>query len=978
MVHLIASLAVSASFPPTSACDALASHPDLLVAVSRAQRTIRSESGNFVGEQPGRFQFSATSSGRLSVDDLSIRTVAFGNGPQSMLAQEPLARVGQDESGQSKLSFDRPGISEWYINEAQGLHHWFKVDKKLGNGNLWIKLATSGAVAQQTGPESIQFKTSEKTLSYSGLKVWDASGKRLAASMELRGTEIVLGVDDENAVYPVTIDPIWEEEAGLSASDESRDSNFGTAVAISENTAVVGAIFADPAGVTNAGQAYVFTRTGFTWTQRAILSASDKASNGRFGSSVGISGDTIVVGSNYASPGGVSSAGQAYVFQGSGATWTQRAILTSDVPLEKGRFGCSVAASGDTVVIGENFADAGGVKAAGKAHVFTRSGGTWSRQAVLTASTKYVSALFGTSVAIDGETIAVGAMQAHRTAYGKDEGRAYAFTRTGSTWAEQAILGSDDFQDYGKFGFSVAISGDTIVVGAPREGLYNYITSVWNCGRAHVFVRLGSVWTYQSVLVASDKQPSAEFGQSVGISGDTVIIGAYDHDSSGFPDSGQAYVFSRAGTDWSEDAILSASAKAPSPLFGDFGYAAAISGNTVLVGSPFAEVGFSRDAGKAYVYSLVPSSPATVTFPVVGITGGKSVQGTVTLGNVRNKNTVVNLTSNNAALTVPASVTIPAGSTTASFTATSSSVPSDVTVTVSSSGVNIISGSTQLDVRSARVGTFTINQDSLSVGQTGSATVKLQSVAPTGGILVTLLNSNPTALDCPASILIPAGASTATFPVTGKTVAVATTVKVEATPTFAEKSDTVIITPPAALASVSIADFVVGSSRVGQVSLTAAAPTGGAVVSLASSSALLSLPTSVTVPAGATTANFTVSAANLVRNATITASYLGLSKTDLVSTVSLGIASVTSSRTTLPIGQTATVTVTLSAVTPQDLAIVVTQQTAGVVLIPATIVIPAGSTTGTFTITGGQVGVSNVYVKLLNQGVRGVKITVTN
>jgi hypothetical protein len=116
----------------------------------------------------------------------------------------------------------------------------------------------------------------------------------------------------------------------------------------------------------------------------------------------------------------------------------------------------------------------------------------------------------------------------------------------------------------------------------------------------------------------------------------------------------------------------------------------------------------------------------------------------------------------------------------------------------------------------------------------------------------------------------------------------------------------------------------------------------------------------------------------LVRNATITASYLGVSKTDLVSTVSLTISAISSSNTTLAIGQTATVTVTLSAVTPQDLTIVISQQTAGVVVIPAQIVIPAGSTSGNFTISGGKVGVSNVYGRLLNQGVRGVKITVTN
>jgi hypothetical protein len=115
-----------------------------------------------------------------------------------------------------------------------------------------------------------------------------------------------------------------------------------------------------------------------------------------------------------------------------------------------------------------------------------------------------------------------------------------------------------------------------------------------------------------------------------------------------------------------------------------------------------------------------------------------------------------------------------------------------------------------------------------------------------------------------------------------------------------------------------------------------------------------------------------------VRNATITGTYRGLSKSDLVSTVSLTISTVSSSNTTLAIGQTATVTVALNTATPQDVTIVISQQTTGVVVIPAQIVIPAGSASGNFTISGGKVGVSNVYGRLLNQGVKGVKITVTN
>ncbi|CAN1551795.1 FG-GAP repeat [Fimbriimonadaceae bacterium] len=841
--------------PQGASSDTLENHPELKLALSQSQRQIQSVDGSFSGEQPGRYQFGLAPSGRLTVGDLSIRTVAFGNGENAVATVRPSSALGKDELGFSKLTFKRPGISEWYINEAEGLHHWFQVDKKVGEGNLWVKLAASGAKGIQVSQEKIDFATNQGNLSYAGLKVWDATGKQLPASMQLRGSEIVIGIEDASATYPVTIDPTWTEEAVLSASDKSQDAQFGESVSVSGDTAIVGTPSATSSGLSYAGQAYVFTRSGSTWTEQQILSASDKSQDAQFGWSVSVSGDTAIVGAPSANSSGLSYAGQAYVFTRSGSTWTQQQILSASDKSEYANFGSSVSVSGDTAIVGATSATPNGVNYPGQAYVFTRSG---------------------------------------------------------STWTQQQILSASDKSEYANFGSSVSVSGDTAIVGATSANS----SGLSYAGQAYVFTRSGSTWTEQQILIASDKAASANFGSSVSVSGDTAIVGARDANSSGLSYAGQAYVF-----------------RLPSDI------------------------------------------AASVAFGTAGVSGGKSIIGTVTLTSAPTASTVVSLSSNNAALTVPASVTVAAGSTTATFTATSSVVTSDTLVTVTASGTGITSGNGQITVRTPRVSGVTFSVDAFTLGQSATGTITLQSPAPAGGTLVTLANGNSDALDCPATVTVPAGQSRATFTVTGKSVGVATTVKVEATPSFNEKSDTITVNPAF---DVSVADFVLGGTGQGQVTLSAPAPAGGAVVSLSASSLRLSVPATVTVPEGGTTASFSVSATGAVQNALVRATYLGASKTDTVSVVGLNIATVTSSSSTISVGRSATITVTLNAATPQDLAITISRQKAGVVSAPVQLVIPAGSISGTFEVTGLAPGATNVYVRLLSQGTKSAKITVTN
>jgi len=974
-MNLLLALAVAAVAPAGTSGDTLENHPELKLALSQSQRQIQSVDGSFSGEQPGRYQFGLAPSGRLTVGDLSIRTVSFGNGDNAVATVRPSSALGKDELGYSKLTFKRPGISEWYINEAEGLHHWFQVDKKVGEGNLWVKLAASGAKGIQVNDQKIDFATSQGNLSYAGLKVWDATGKQLPASMQLRGSEIVIGVEDASATYPVTIDPTWTEEAILSASDKSASAEFGWAVSVSGDTAIVGADYETSGGFTYAGKAYIFTRSGTTWTEQQILTASDKSAFAYFGISVSVSGDTAIVGAYLADPGGTNNAGAAYVFTRSGSTWTQQQILSASDKSVDARFGNPVSVSGDTAIVGATFADPGGTTNAGQAYVFTRSGSAWTQEAILSASDKSASANFGRSISIDGETAIVGASAADPGGT-SNAGAAYVFTRSGSTWTERQILSASDKSASAFFGRSVCIDGETAIVGASAADPGG--TS--NAGAAYVFTRSGSTWTEQQILSASDKSASASFGVSVSIDGETAIVGASAADPGGTSNAGAAYIFTRAGSAWTEKQILSASDKSASASFGQ---SVSVSGDSAIVGAPYADAGGVSEAGQAYIYRLPADIAASVAFGSAGVSGGKSITGTVTLASAPTASTVVSLSSNNAALTVPASVTVAAGSTTATFTATSSVVTSDTLVTVTASGTGITAGSGQITVRTPRVSGVTFNADNITAGETVTGTVNLQSAAPAGGLLVTLVNSDPTSLDCPASLTVPAGQTKATFAVTGKSVGAPTSVKVEGTPSFNEKSDTITVNPSSIyITELYTSDFILGTITFGTVRLSSPAPAGGYVVTLASLTTGLSVPATATVPEGETFANFLVDSTRAIQNGTIRATFQGSTKTDLVSVTYNAITTVTASASTIAVGQDSMVTVTLNAPIPLGARLVVdvTSQKAGVLSIPSTklTAISGGTSSVTFPVTGLQPGVTNLYVKILNHGVKSVKITVTN
>jgi len=542
----------------------------------------------------------------------------------------------------------RKSLREWWVNSAAGVEQWFRVDAPPAGrmADAWLRVTMAletDMTARLDGVERLVLEKGNVSLRYDKLKAWDANGQLLDARMELADSQLTLAVNDSRALYPITIDPIFLQQAYLKASNTEAEDNFGHSVAIDGDTVVVGAPFEDSSATgingsqsnnaaTDAGAVYVFVRNSGVWTQQAYLKASNSGADDQFGFTVAISGNTIVAGapfedSNATGVGGnqadntATNAGAVYVFTRSGTTWSQQAYLKASNTGAGDQYGISVAIASNTLVVGAHLEDSsatgvGGSQAsnaatdAGAAYVFTRSGTTWSQQAYLKASNTGEADDFGIAVAVSGDIAVIGAQFEDSSAAGingnqasnaaADAGAAYVFTRSGTTWSQQAYLKAANPDADDLFAHSVAIDGTTIVVGARQEdsnatgvngnGANN---SSQDAGAAYVFTRSGTTWSQQAYLKAAVLGTFDDFGFAVGISGDVVIVGALWEDSSATGSngsdvdsailgSGAAYIFVRTGTAWSQQTFLKAS---NTGYDYQFGFAVAISGNTAVSGS---------------------------------------------------------------------------------------------------------------------------------------------------------------------------------------------------------------------------------------------------------------------------------------------------------------------------------------------------------------------------------------------------------
>lgn len=331
----------------------------------------------------------------------------------------------------------------------------------------------------------------------------------------------------------------WIQQTKLTASSPAAGDQFGSDVSISGDNAVVGADRNDYNG-TWSGAAYVFQRTNTGWIQQDILVPTDGNVGDRFGNSVSINGNYLIIGAYWDNDNG-SNSGSAYIFRKDPAGWIQEAKLTASDGAKDDWFGNDVSIDGNYVVVGAVLDDHDGTSR-GSAYIFRRDGLNWVQQAKLVAGNGRVGDEFGGSVFINGNYTVIGAIGNDDS--GEDAGAAYVFVRNGNDWLQQAKLVPLDGDAGDQFGNSVSIDGNYAVVAAHLDA-----DNGAESGSVYIFNREGQSWIQQAKLTAPDGNSNDFFGQGVSIDGSYVIVGAPYNDESG-DNSGSVYIFRRVGTTW--------------------------------------------------------------------------------------------------------------------------------------------------------------------------------------------------------------------------------------------------------------------------------------------------------------------------------------------------------------------------------------------------------------------------------------------
>ncbi|MCB9618301.1 MAG: FG-GAP repeat protein [Sandaracinus sp.] len=375
---------------------------------------------------------------------------------------------------------------------------------------------------------------------------------------------------------------------------------FGRSVAMHSAAAAVGAAEED----SGSGAVYVFARGGDVLSPMARL-VSPGASYERFGDAVALDGTTLVVGAPRSNRSGAVRAGAAYVFEYAAGAWSHTATLESAWPHEAWEgFGTAVAVSGDRIVVGAPDRDVAGKTDAGAAFVFTRSGGVWSYAATLTIGSPGASDKLGASVAVAGDTIVVGAPR--RDVFVglggtyTDAGAAYVFGPSGSSYAWQQTLVAPDRRAGDLFGVRVAATSATDVRRVLVGASGADLGRGANAGAAYVFAAAPSVaFPAGSKLVAGTPATNAGFGGAVALSTTTLAVGASGtHGSVLF--AGAAHVFRLDGATWVEEATLVDESPDASAFLGS---AVAIVGEVVIAGATGEELGPNRtDTGVVQVF----------------------------------------------------------------------------------------------------------------------------------------------------------------------------------------------------------------------------------------------------------------------------------------------------------------------------------------------------------------------------------------
>jgi FG-GAP repeat len=497
----------------------------------------------------------------------------------------------------NRVEYDRGAMTEWYVNGPAGLEQGFTVNEPpsvLDGKPLILAIAVSGNLSLQMNSDrtniALNASNGTRELVYTGLTAFDATGRKLPSTLEVRNNNLFIQVDDAQAQYPIVIDP-WLQEAELTASNGGAQQKFGFSVAISGDTIFVGALGSVPASI------YVFTEPSTGWanmTETARLSPSD---GGSIGYSLAASGNTVVAG---------NGGGTAYVFIKPATGWvdmTETAKLTPSDGGPQDNFGRSISVSGSTAVVGSPLHRATRAQVAGAVYVFVEPVTGWTNMtqtAELTPSDPVNHEAFGTSVSISGNAVAASASAA---------GGAYVFVEPVTGWTNMTQTAKLTETIGAEIG-PVAISGNTVAVSgigaAPRSGAGSVA--------AYVFVEPLTGWanmteTADLTVTDSVNDTSQALTRSVAISGNTVVAGfptaltnATNRSSSL---EGVVYVFAEPTSGWTDNTPSTAELVPTIKLEGrGLGASVSIDGSTLIAGSPWGTIDRVALQGSAFVYGL--------------------------------------------------------------------------------------------------------------------------------------------------------------------------------------------------------------------------------------------------------------------------------------------------------------------------------------------------------------------------------------
>ncbi len=358
-----------------------------------------------------------------------------------------------------------------------------------------------------------------------------APGDRLGDVVAVDGDTVVAGapLDDDagpasGSAHVFALGPTgWAHQAKLTASNAASIDRFGVAVAVDGDTILVGANQGDGLAL-DTGAAYVFVRSGTTWTEQAVLAADDGAADDFFGDAVALEGDLAFVGAPRDDDRG-SWSGSVYVFARTGTTWNQVQKLTASDGWIDDAFGTSLSVDAGRLAVG-----AEALIQPGKAYVFAPSGGVWTERAALGSWNGHFSDRFGHAIALSGDTLAV-------SAKGIQDSSVYVFRLGGATWSALQQVRAVGVRRSDTFGSSVALDGDLLAVGAQGDDVLGA-----SAGAVYVFQRERDAFRERFRVHAGDGQAQARFGESAALQGQRLVVGALQDSNANGGEAGAAYV----------------------------------------------------------------------------------------------------------------------------------------------------------------------------------------------------------------------------------------------------------------------------------------------------------------------------------------------------------------------------------------------------------------------------------------------------